>query len=73
MIKTVSRSKRIIAPLTAEELEAGWRRHPGLIGAVAPPMWLWIRDREKQRAWRKFHGLEPADDDAGQRKAHPRS
>ena len=33
-------------------LEALWRPSSGFIGPVAPPMWLWTRDREKQAAWR---------------------
>lgn len=48
---------------TQTELEALWRPRPEFIGPVAPPMWLWMHDREKQRAWRKTVNLKPKDDD----------
>ena len=38
---------------TQAELEALWHPRPDFIGPVGPPMELWIRDREKQAAWRK--------------------
>jgi hypothetical protein len=38
--------------MTAEELEALWRPHPAFVGPVAPPMWLWIRNRQAQASWR---------------------
>ena len=44
-------------PLTRQELEALWRPGSDFIGPVAPPMWLWQRDREKQALWRWMHGL----------------
>ena len=28
-----------------------WRPSPGFIGPVAPPMWLWVKDRERQARW----------------------
>lgn len=52
--------------LTPAELDLRWRISAGgaeFIGPVAPPMELWLRDREKQRAWRKQVNLEPKDDD----------
>jgi hypothetical protein len=48
-------------PLTQRELEAFWRDlkgGPDFVGPVGPPMWLWLRDHEKQRAWRERHALE---------------
>jgi hypothetical protein len=44
--------RRNARPLTPAELEAVWRPYPSFIGPVGPPMWLWVRDREKQRLWR---------------------
>jgi len=43
--------------LTQAELEALWRSAPDFIGPVAPPMWLWERDRAKQALWSRKHGL----------------
>jgi hypothetical protein len=31
------------------EIEARWRRPADLIGPVAPPGWLWARDRVKRQ------------------------
>ena len=45
---------------TREKLEALWRPHPDFIGPVAPPMELWLRNREKQAVWRKNNGLAEA-------------
>lgn len=42
---------------TQAQREAFWRGHPDFIGPVGPPMELWLRNREKQEAWRKKHGL----------------
>jgi hypothetical protein len=30
---------------------------PAFIGPVAPPMILWLHDREKQKLWCERHGL----------------
>jgi hypothetical protein len=43
--------KRQKPPRTEAELEALWRKDPGFIGPVAPPMWLWLKDEEKQERW----------------------
>ena len=50
---------------TQVELEALWRPRPvhRCIGPVAPPMWLWMHDREKQAAWRKQVNLQPKDEE----------
>jgi hypothetical protein len=52
-------------PLTQRELEDFWRDlkgGPGFIGPIGPPMWLWMHDREKQKAWAEKHGLRPRED-----------
>lgn len=51
--------KRERPPPTAAELEALWRKDPAFIGPVAPPMFLWINDEERQRLWRIATSLEP--------------
>jgi hypothetical protein len=43
--------------LTPKELEALWRPSSDFIGPVAPPMWLWERNPEKQAIWSRMHGL----------------
>lgn len=50
-------------PWTYAQLEAFWRGTPDFIGPVGPPMVLWLRDREKQKLWRKRHGLHPREDE----------
>ena len=50
--------RRIAGDLSEAELETLWRPSSDFIGPVAPPMWLWQRDRAKQAIWRKAHGLE---------------
>ena len=42
-----------------EELDLFWRGGPEFIGPVAPPMWLWMHDREKQRLWQIATNLDP--------------
>ena len=44
-------------PQTPEGFDALWRPSPDFIGPVGPPMWLWIRDREKQAAWARLVNL----------------
>jgi hypothetical protein len=44
------------------DLEAFWRGDPDFIGTVGPPMVLWLRNREKQKAWAKRHALHPRED-----------
>jgi hypothetical protein len=45
--------------MTAEELEGLWRPHPAFVGPVAPPMVLWLRDRQRQEQWEIETNLKP--------------
>jgi hypothetical protein len=55
-----ARAAKAKRQLTVEELEELWRPSPEFVGPVGPPMWLWLKDADAQRAWELAMNLAPS-------------